>query len=95
MLMVVQKMFFGPVRHSEHASLPDVSSRELLSLAPLAMLIFVVGLFPNIFLSQIKGAALRVQSDYEERVMAYPPPRFYEGPVRLLPPRSPAAQASR
>src|SRR5580700_10967771 len=52
MLMVVQKMFFGPVTKKENATLPDLSPRELISLAPLAMMIFVIGIFPNVLLSQ-------------------------------------------
>src|SRR5579862_8369515 len=40
MLMVVQKMFFGPITKKENRDLPDVDARELVSLAPLAMLIF-------------------------------------------------------
>jgi NADH-quinone oxidoreductase subunit M len=87
MLMVVQKMFFGPITHKENAHLPDVNARELLSLAPLAMAIFVIGFFPNVLLSQIKGATERVQNDVEARTEANPAPRFYEGPFKLTPRR--------
>ncbi len=87
MLMVVQKMFFGPITHKENKRLPDLTARELVSLAPLAMLIFVIGLFPNIFLSQIKGAAERAASDFEARIDANPAPKFYEGPIKLAPRR--------
>ncbi|HEY6462343.1 MAG TPA: NADH-quinone oxidoreductase subunit M [Polyangiaceae bacterium] len=87
MLMVVQKMFFGPVRHKENRHLPDVNARELVCLAPLAMMVFVIGFFPNVFLSQIKGAAQRVQDDFQARVEANPAPQFYEGPIKLAPRR--------
>jgi len=40
--------------------------------------------FPKIFLSQIEGAAARIQSDYEGRIAAHPGPAFYEGPLKLL-----------
>jgi len=93
MLMVVQKMFFGPVTKKENAQLTDLSARELVSLAPLAMTIFVIGLFPNIFLSQIKGAAARIQDDVNARLEASQPPRFYEGPLKLTPPRPEAVAA--
>jgi NADH-quinone oxidoreductase subunit M len=85
MLMVVQKMFFGPVTKKENRRLPDVNARELVTLAPLAMSIFVVGLFPNVLLSQIRGAAERVVSDYEARLEANPGPKYYEGPIKLTP----------
>jgi NADH-quinone oxidoreductase subunit M len=87
MLMVVQKMFFGPVTHKQNRGLADVTPRELLSLAPLAMMIFVIGVFPNVFLSQIKGAAERVQNDFEARADKNPGPKFYEGPIMLVPRR--------
>jgi NADH-quinone oxidoreductase subunit M len=87
MLMVVQKMFFGPVTRKENAVLKDVNTRELVALAPLTMMIFIIGFFPNIFLSRIKDAAARVESDVEARVMMNPAPQFYEGPIRLTSPR--------
>jgi NADH-quinone oxidoreductase subunit M len=87
MLMVVEKMFFGPIKHKENAHLPDINGRELLSLAPLAMVIFVIGFFPNVLLSQIKGATDRVQNDVEARTDANPAPKFYEGPFKLTPRR--------
>ncbi|HEY3817278.1 MAG TPA: NADH-quinone oxidoreductase subunit M [Polyangiaceae bacterium] len=87
MLMVVQKMFFGPITHKENKRLPDLSARELVSLAPLAMLVFVIGLFPNVFLSQIKGAADRAAGDFEARIESNPAPKFYEGPIKLAPRR--------
>jgi len=87
MLMVVQKMFFGPITKEDNRHLHDLSPRELIAVAPLAMMIFVIGLFPNIFLSQIKGAAARVQDEVDARLDANPPPRFYEGPLKLAPAR--------
>ena len=94
MLMVVQKMFFGPITKKENKGLADVNGRELVALAPLAMMIFVIGLFPNIFLSQIKGAAERVQNDFEARVTNNPPPKFYEGPFKLSPRRPEAPKVA-
>jgi NADH-quinone oxidoreductase subunit M len=87
MLMVVQKMFFGPVTRKENGLLQDINARELVAVAPLAMMIFVIGFFPNIFLAQIKGAAARVESDFEQRVMMNPAPSYYEGPIKLTSPR--------
>jgi NADH-quinone oxidoreductase subunit M len=90
MLMVVQKMFFGPVTKKENRRLPDLTPRELISLAPLAMMIFVIGIFPNVLLSQIKDAAARVQDDVDSRLDKNPGPKFYEGPFKLTPPRAEA-----
>ena len=87
MLMVVQKMFFGPITKKENGALQDINARELVAVAPLAMMIFVIGFFPNIFLSQIKDAAARVQNDFDGRIMMNPAPQFYEGPIKLTSPR--------
>jgi NADH-quinone oxidoreductase subunit M len=83
MLMVVQKMFFGPVTKKENRRLPDVSPRELVSLAPLAMAIFVIGVFPNVLLSEMRGAVERTVGDFDARIEASPGPKFYEGPMKL------------
>jgi NADH-quinone oxidoreductase subunit M len=89
-------MFFGPITKPENRRLHDVTSRELIALAPLVAMIFVIGWFPNIFLSQIHDAAARMESDMEERIANHPPPKFYNGMLRLLPrsPDAPKALAS-
>jgi len=85
MLMVMEKMFFGPVTRDENKSVPDVNNRELIAVAPLAIMIFAIGLFPDVFVSRLKGAAERVQADVEAAYDAHPGPAFYEGPIRLKP----------
>jgi NADH-quinone oxidoreductase subunit M len=85
MLTAVQRMFFGPITRVENRNLKDVNSRELLALAPLAIMVFVIGLFPNIFLVQIKDACARVSSDLNSRIEnVNRPPRYYEGPTTLV-----------
>jgi NADH-quinone oxidoreductase subunit M len=84
MLSVVQKVFWGPIRKEENRRLPDMTSRELLAVLPLILAIFVIGLFPNIFLTQIQGATQRVQQDFEQRVPAGAP-KYFEGGMKLLP----------
>ena len=48
MLHAVQKMFLGPLDKPENQGLPDLTRRELLALAPLIVLVFVIGFFPNV-----------------------------------------------
>ncbi len=55
MLGVVQKMFFGPLTNPKNKGLHDLNRREILVLAPLVAMIFVIGLFPNVFLDRIQG----------------------------------------
>lgn len=87
MLGVVQKIFFGPITKKENERLTDINGRELVAVAPLILMIFVIGFFPKIFLTQIQGATSRIQGDYESRVALHPPPVFYDGPIKLLPRR--------
>jgi NADH-quinone oxidoreductase subunit M len=84
MLGAVQKMFFGPITKPENKVLHDINRREILAVAPLIVLIFVIGFFPNIFISRMKDACLRIENDLESRVADHPPPAFYAGPIRLL-----------
>jgi NADH-quinone oxidoreductase subunit M len=85
MLGVVQKMFFGPITRRENKHLEDINGREMVAVAPLVIMIFVIGFFPNIFLSRMKDAVARVEGDYTMRSEMNPAPRFYDGPIKLLP----------
>jgi len=84
MLTAVQRMFFGPITRVENRNLPDLNGRELVSIVPLAIMIFVIGLFPSIFLNEMKDACARVQGDLQSRVDMNPGPRYYEGPPKLV-----------
>ncbi len=58
------------------------------------MMIFVIGLFPNIFLAQIKGAAERIETDFDARIEREPAAevlrRADQAPARAAPrPRTP------
>lgn len=76
MLWMVKKVFFGPegeyVKGSKEGSyneaLKDISLRESIVLAPLIILIFWMGIFPNHFLSWSKSSLdhlVKTQLDYE------------------------------
>jgi NADH-quinone oxidoreductase subunit M len=56
MLSVTQKMFFGPLSNPKNRRLADVSSREIFALTPLVIMIFVIGLFPAMFLDRMSDA---------------------------------------
>lgn len=63
MLWMVKRVFFGPageiVKHASHDkdhALHDLSVRELVVLAPLVVLIFWMGLFPNQFMNYSKAS---------------------------------------
>ena len=56
LLHMFQKVFLGPVTHAENASLKDANLREVLTLAPILVMIFWIGIVPQPFLNLISPA---------------------------------------
>jgi NADH-quinone oxidoreductase subunit M len=56
MLHLTAKLIFGPVRQPAEVTgtPPDLGGRELLALAPLAVLVIVLGVMPNTVLKSIE-----------------------------------------
>jgi NADH-quinone oxidoreductase subunit M len=65
MLGVVQKMFFGPLDNPKNRGLNDINVREVVAVAPLVALVFVIGFFPDLFLSRMAPAAQVVVERYQ------------------------------
>ncbi len=53
MLWMVQRVFFGEVTNPKNFKIPDMNLRELVYMAPLLVLIFWIGLYPNFFLKKM------------------------------------------
>jgi len=53
MLWMVQRVFYGKVTNPKNLELPDLTAREFLYLAPLVVLIFWIGIYPNFFLGKM------------------------------------------
>ena len=57
MLWLIERVFFGPLRETEHKSgdppVQDLKPREILALSPLVVLIFWIGLQPQYFLERM------------------------------------------
>jgi NADH-quinone oxidoreductase subunit M len=60
MLLLVEKVFFGPIRKPENRLLRDLTVREGFVLAPMIALIIVMGLLPGPFLAPAKPAVDRL-----------------------------------
>jgi NADH-quinone oxidoreductase subunit M len=71
MLHVVQQMFFGPLSNPKNEHLEDMNPRETLALAPLIALVFVIGLFPNLFLSRMTDSVNAVIEGFVSGRMVY------------------------
>ena len=60
MLMLYQRMMFGPIRNEDNRTLLDLNRREIFVLAPIAVLCFIIGMFPQPFISMIKPPAREI-----------------------------------
>ena len=60
LLAAVRQMLHGPLTKAENAEIPDLRWREVLTLAPIVALFFIIGLFPNLFLDKINPSAQAV-----------------------------------
>src|SRR5882724_9009531 len=88
MLSLTQKTFFGPLNNPKNKGLSDLSVRETVALAPLVLLVFVIGLFPSIFLDRTKDSVLAFLERYNA---VWAEGRTEEQAARLLRPSSDAA----
>ncbi|RMF22537.1 MAG: NADH-quinone oxidoreductase subunit M, partial [Deltaproteobacteria bacterium] len=52
MLWMLQRVWLGPV-NEKYASMPDVTPREVLTLAPLAVIVVILGVYPHAVLDLI------------------------------------------
>jgi len=71
MLHAVLRIFWGKVEHPENESLTDLNRREVLSLLPLIVMVFWIGLYPKFFLDKMNPAVDSFVTDFTVR--------YYEG----------------
>jgi NADH-quinone oxidoreductase subunit M len=71
MLHAVLRMFWGKVTQEENESLTDLNRREVISLLPLIVMVFWIGLYPKFFLDKMSPTVDSFVSDFTMR--------YYEG----------------
>jgi NADH-quinone oxidoreductase subunit M len=70
MLWMFQRVVFGAVTNEANADLKDLTRRELVVFAPLLVLIFWIGLFPNPILSRMQPTLDRSIAQIHSRALS-------------------------
>lgn len=70
LLWVLYNVFFGPVTDHHVAEMKDLNRRETLAILPLAVLMFVMGFFPQPFLHKSELAAQQLLETVEAKRLA-------------------------
>ncbi|MGB8329582.1 MAG: NADH-quinone oxidoreductase subunit M [Polyangiales bacterium] len=67
MLHAVLRIFWGKVVHAENESLTDLNRREIVSLLPLLVMVFWIGLYPKFFLDKMNPSVDSFITDFSVR----------------------------
>jgi len=78
LLWMVQRILFGPVTKSDNARLTDLGTREMAILAPLVVLVFAIGFYPDPLLSLMHASVAHLLA----QVNAAAPLQFSEVWIR-------------
>ncbi len=70
LLWMVYRMFWGALEKEENRQMPDLSRRELILLAPLLVLMVVLGFFPNTFLEKSEPAVEHLLEVVQQKKLA-------------------------
>lgn len=70
LLWAIRQMLHGPLTKPENQQLRDLTVREVITLTPLIILFFVIGLFPNLFFDKINPSAQAVADAVNRRSAA-------------------------
>jgi formate hydrogenlyase subunit 3/multisubunit Na+/H+ antiporter MnhD subunit len=69
MLWMYQRVMFGPVDKKENENIPDLNLREIATMLPIAVLVFVMGIFPGYFMRKMDASVSlfinRFNKDYQ------------------------------
>jgi NADH-quinone oxidoreductase subunit M len=71
MLWMYQKVMFGPVTNEANSKLPDLNKREIATMLPIAVLVFVMGFFPGMFLHKMDASVNNFIYQYQHKYAMY------------------------
>lgn len=77
LLYMFQKVMFGPLDNPENQNLPDLNLREKILFIPLVVMIFVMGIYPQVFLDRMEPSVNKFLTDYGKGAAEQ------DGPTRL------------
>jgi NADH-quinone oxidoreductase subunit M len=72
MLYMFQKMFLGPLDKDENQKLKDLNAREIVTLVPLLVFIFWIGLYPKPFFDLMAPAVDHLSAALQAAALAVP-----------------------
>jgi len=72
MLYMFQKMFLGPLDKDENQKLKDLNVREIVTLVPLLVFIFWIGLYPKPFFDLMAPAVDQLSAALQAAALAVP-----------------------
>ena len=53
MLWMFQRVMFGKITRPENEKLRDLNAREIMTLIPMVLMIFLMGIYPKLFFSKM------------------------------------------
>jgi len=68
MLWMFQRVMFGKITRPENEKLKDLNAREITILVPMVILIFVMGIYPKLFLSKMDASVEKFIADFKGKV---------------------------
>ncbi len=71
MLWMYQRVMFCPLDKPENQKLKDINAREIITLLPLVILVFVMGFFPGLFLRKMDATVEHFLENYNKRYEMY------------------------
>ena len=60
MLYLVYRVFYGPITHEANENIKDLTRREKVTLYPLVIMIFVMGIYPRYFTEPMRPAINKI-----------------------------------
>jgi NADH-quinone oxidoreductase subunit M len=70
LLYMFQKLFLGPVDKEENRVLLDMNLREIVTLVPLLIFIFWIGLYPSPFFNLMEASVAKLVENIQVAAMA-------------------------